>query len=92
MRLVLLLTGCMLRACWVEIRDQVVEVRMSWQFCTTFFRKPIIEAAPDTDQTTGSGTHESRGMWLVNGTSKGLLRIRLAGPARVWVMGIPVPT
>ena len=63
---------------------------MGWAFRVSFDRRNIAAAALDTERVWGWGAHGWRGVWLVNGSSTGLVRIDLTEPARGRVTGIPV--
>ena len=53
-------------------------------------RASVVAALPDHGRIGGIGAHGWRGTWLVNTTSKGLVRIELDPPARATVCGVPV--
>jgi len=74
----------------VTVRDAVVEVRMGWGFRSVVPREWIREATPDSGPVSGWGVHGWGGTWLVNGSSHGLVRLRLDPPARATVMFVPV--
>jgi len=89
-RPLLLLTLAPASTCWVEVRDDELEVRMAWQFKAVIPRRSIVEAVADTDRITGWGVHGGGGAWLVSGSSKGLVRIRCTPPARARAIVAPV--
>ena len=74
----------------VEIDGGTVRIRMGWAFRLRFARADIASAALDTARVGGWGVHGWRGVWLVNGSSKGIVRIDLRERVRGYVMGIPV--
>ena len=74
----------------VEVFDDRVEVRMGWAFRATIDREAIRSVSDDHDRVTGWGAHGWRGVWLVNGSSGGIVRIELDPPGRATVCGVPV--
>lgn len=74
----------------VEIEGDSVTVRMGWAFQVRFDLSNVTSAAFDTDRVWGWGAHGWRGVWLLNGSSKGLVRIDLAEPVRGRLTGVPV--
>jgi hypothetical protein len=74
----------------VEIDGEVVHIRMGWAFRLRFDRSNVASAERDTGRVGGWGVHGWRGVWLVNGSSKGLVRIDLTQPAKGRVIGWPV--
>jgi hypothetical protein len=74
----------------VDVADDRVEVRMGWAFRVEFERSSVQSVADDRDAVTGWGAHGWRGVWLVNGSSSGIVRIELDPPARAKVCGVPV--
>jgi hypothetical protein len=67
-----------------------VRIRMGWAFSVRFRREEIASVALDAQRVYGWGVHGWRGRWLVNGSSKGLVRIDLRDPVRGRLMGVPV--
>ena len=76
---------------YVEIDGGQVSVRMGWAFRSTFERARVTgtELLGERVRFT-RGVHGFNGRWLVNGAGDGVLVIRLAPPARGYVMGFPV--
>jgi hypothetical protein len=74
----------------VEVFDDRAEVRMGWAFRATIDRESIRSVSDDHDRVTGWGAHGWRGVWLVNGSSGGIVRIELEPPGRATVCGVPV--
>ena len=75
---------------YAVLDDDVFEVRLGWSFELTAPRESVVAALRDHDRIGGIGAHGWRGTWLVNTTSKGLVRIVLDPPARATVCGVPV--
>src|SRR5450756_1498410 len=73
---------------WVD-RD-AVRVQMGWGFRARIPRESVRAVARDSAAVTGWGVHGWRGRWLVNGSSAGMVRIKIEPPARAWTMGVPV--
>ena len=65
-------------------------MRLGWSFRLTAPRASLVAALRDHGRITGIGAHGWRGTWLVNTTSKGLVRMELDPPARATVCGVPV--
>jgi hypothetical protein len=74
----------------VELTDDDVIVRLSWTFHAQFPRTSIRSAEPDHDRVTGWGAHGWDGVWLVNGSSSGIVRITIDPEASAHVLGWPV--
>lgn len=73
----------------VVARDRL-EVTMGWAFRATIPSRAVAAAAPSTRRVLGWGVHGWRGAWLVNGSSRGLVELRLDPPVRGRVAGVPV--
>ena len=67
-----------------------LRVRLGWSFRLVAPRESVVAALRDRDRIGGIGAHGWHGTWLVNTTSKGLVRIVLDPPARATVCGVPV--
>jgi len=67
-----------------------VAVRMGWAFRTRIPRSSIVAADRDDASVWGWGVHGWRSRWLVNGSSKGLVRVTIDPPAPARVCGFPV--
>jgi hypothetical protein len=74
----------------VEVDDDDVTVRMGWAFSTRFPRTAVRSARRDTGAVWGWGVHGWRGTWLVNGSSRGLVRLALEPPQRARTLGLPL--
>ncbi|HEY7381931.1 MAG TPA: hypothetical protein VH572_12020 [Gaiella sp.] len=66
----------------VEIDDAHVTVRMGWAFSSRFPRSAVRSAALDTGSIWEWGVHGWRGTWLVNGSSRGIVKLELEPPQR----------
>jgi hypothetical protein len=72
------------------VDDREVDVRMGASFATTIPRSHVVDAwAPDM-RPISRGVHGWRGRWLVNGSGRGLVRLRIDPPVRARVLGVPV--
>lgn len=74
----------------VDVRADVVRVRMGWAFTASIPRDSVTSVAPDHALVTGWGVHGIGGRWLVNGSSRGLVRLTIDPPAPARVLGVPV--
>jgi hypothetical protein len=77
------------RLAYIRIDGNVVRVRMSWAFRTTFARADVIEVVPHRP-VVRVGAHGWRGRWLVNGAHSPIAVIRLARPVRGALIGFPL--
>ncbi|HEU0089012.1 MAG TPA: hypothetical protein VFQ77_15415 [Pseudonocardiaceae bacterium] len=78
------------RASGVELGPGAVRVRLGWAFTAEIPRRAIRSVAPDSGLVTGWGVHGLAGRWLVNGSSRGLVRVGIDPPCRARMLGIPV--
>jgi len=62
---------------YVAVGQHEVTVRMGWAFETTVPRSSIVSVDHDHDRVLGWGAHGWKGVWLVNGSSTGIVRIEL---------------
>ena len=74
----------------VDIDQNTVHVHLGWGFWSRFPRSAVVSAAPYDGRVYGWGAHGWGGRWLVNGSSKGIVTMRLVPTQRGWVLGIPV--
>ncbi|MGK4584520.1 hypothetical protein [Kitasatospora sp. HPMI-4] len=74
----------------VRVGDGMVTVRMGWAFRARIPLKAIRSAGPDSGGVTGWGVHGFAGHWLVNGSSKGLVRLELDPAVRAYAVQFPV--
>jgi hypothetical protein len=73
-----------------EVASDRVTVVMGWAFRSEIPRSAIASAGPGTARVLGWGVHGWRGSWLVNGSSHGLVELRIDPPVRSRVLGVPV--
>lgn len=78
------------RWCFVDVTATTVRARMSWGFQASIDRAAITSVRDDTDRVLGWGAHGWRGVWLLNGSSSGIVRIEIEPPARARVLGFPI--
>jgi hypothetical protein len=69
-----------------------LHVKMGWAFAADIPLMSITSAKPTNTRAYTAGVHYGFGRWLVNGSVKGLVKLRIdpAAPARVWTMSVPV--
>lgn len=75
---------------YVELDRTDVHVRMGWAFRSRFPRSAIAAAAVLTLRPLSRGVHGFNGRWLVNGSGRGIVGIRLDPVQRAYVIGAPV--
>jgi hypothetical protein len=74
----------------VEVADDTITVQMGWAFRSTIPRPVIRSVELDDERVWGWGVPGWKGRWLVNGSSQGLVRLRLDPAVRSRVCGVPV--
>ena len=74
----------------IHITGEVVEIRMGWAFRCTVARISITEAVGDHSRVWGWGVHGWKGRWLVNGSSRNIVRLTISPAARASVCLVPV--
>jgi hypothetical protein len=75
---------------YLDVAHDDVEVRMGWAFRARFPRSAIASASVSDLRPLSRGVHGFRGCWLVNGSGRGIVTIRLAPDQRARVIGVPV--
>lgn len=75
---------------FVELDDSTLHVQLGVGFRARVPRSAIVSAEPYRGRVWGWGAHGWRGMWLVNGSSKGIVRLRFDPVQRARVVGFPV--
>jgi len=86
-----LLSVLLVRDPHVEVTASTIEVRLGWAFTASIPRAAVTTAVPDDRSVWGWGAHTSgRGRWLVNTSSKGLVRLSIDPAVRARTTGIPV--
>jgi hypothetical protein len=83
-------TGAGPRASGVTIEEDRLRVRMGWMFRADVPLASVAGAAPHSGMVGGIGVHGARGVWLVNGGIKGIVRIFIDPPAQARVLGVRV--
>jgi hypothetical protein len=78
------------RSRYVDLDDEHLVVQLGWAFHLAVPRSAVVAALPDHGRIGGIGAHGWAGSWLVNTTSKGLVRLELDPPGRATVVGVPV--
>lgn len=87
MSLLLGALGLGARGAWIDIDDAEIEVRMGWAFRARFPRSSIRAAARSDRRAISQGVHGRNGRWLVNGATRGLVRVDLAPNQTAHVLG-----
>jgi hypothetical protein len=75
---------------YAALDDAELRVRLGWSFRLDAPRETVVAVLRDHDRIGGIGAHGWHGTWLVNTTSRGLVRIVLDPPARATACGVPV--
>jgi hypothetical protein len=78
------------RSCYVEVGPDDLLARMGWGFRAIIDRRAVRAVIEDRDRVWGWGAHGWRGVWLINGSSSGIVRITLDPPGYARVLGIRV--
>ena len=91
----LLMTPMLLgpRRSFVRVDDDRVSVRMGlggWAFACGVPRSSLTEVKRVAGPVLGWGVHGWRGLWLVNGSSRGLVRMTIDPRARGHCLGFPL--
>ena len=91
----LLMTPMLLgpRHSFVRVDDDRVSVRMGlggWAFASGLPRSSLTEVKRVAGPVLGWGVHGWRGLWLVNGSSRGLVRMTIDPRARGHCLGFPL--
>jgi hypothetical protein len=73
----------------VDVTPAEVVIRMGWAFRLRFPRSAIVTVEPYHDRVLGWGVHGWRRSWLVNGSSHGIVRLRLDPACRGRVVLVP---
>jgi hypothetical protein len=89
-RPLLWVTGAGARRSDVTIDGDRLRVRMGWMFKADVSLSSVTGAAPHHGLVGGIGVHGARGVWLVNGGIRGIVRIFIHPPARARVLGVSV--
>ncbi|MCX5214032.1 hypothetical protein OG689_33015 [Kitasatospora sp. NBC_00240] len=73
-----------------EIVGEVLKVRMGWAFRAGIPLSSIAAARADSGPVSGWGVHGFGGRWLVNGSARGLVVLRVEPRCRVTAALVPV--
>jgi len=74
---------------YVEIGEREVEVKMGWAFKSRFPRSAVRSVSWPARRPLSRGVHGFGGRWLVNGSGRGVLTLRLDPAQRAYVLGFP---
>ena len=74
----------------VTIEGERLRARMGWMFRADVPLASVAGASPHSGIVGGIGVHGWRGVWLVNGAIRGVVRIVLDPPDRARVLGVRV--
>lgn len=74
----------------VSIRDDVLHVSMGWGFSADIPLASVTKAHRFHGRVFAWGVHGFRGRWLVNGSSEGIVELRIDPPVKARMMGAPV--
>lgn len=80
------------RRCRVSVRPDQIEVAMGaggWAFAARVPRSSIAGMARVSGPVWGWGAHGWRGRWLVNGSSRGLVRLTIDPAGRARCLAVP---
>jgi hypothetical protein len=74
----------------VELDETTLRVRLGLGFQGEVPRSAITSAVRDTGREISIGAHGWRGRWLVNTSTRGLVRLTIEPPGKGRCLGIPV--
>ncbi len=77
-------------ASYVDVDEDMVDVRMAWAFRSRFPRSAVTATRPHGGRPLSRGVHGLAGRWLVNGSGEGILEIKLEPNQRAHVLGFGV--
>ena len=75
---------------YVDVSQTELVLHLGWAFRARIPRSSVRSVEPDSARVTGWGAHGWRGEWLVNGSSKGIVRITIDPLAKATCSGVPV--
>ncbi len=75
---------------YVQTDGDAIDVRMGWAFRARFPRAAIASAEATAIRPMSRGVHGFAGRWLVNGSSAGILCVRLRPTQKATLMGVRV--
>ena len=79
--------------CRVVLTPKRLKVKMGlggWAYSASVPRASLTGATPASGPVLGWGAHGWRGRWLINGSSRGLVRITIDPPSRGRCLMVPV--
>ncbi len=76
--------------CYLDVTEDLVEVRMSAYFRASIPRARIASVRDDEAAVWGWGVHGGFGTWLINGSSSGIVRIEVDPEIKARMLGMPV--
>jgi hypothetical protein len=76
----------------LEVEAGNLHVKMGWAFLADIPLASIKSAKPTNARVYGAGVHYGSGRWLVNGSTKGLVKLTIepAARAKVWMRSVTV--
>ena len=74
----------------VTIEGDQLRATMGWMFRAEVPLASVTGASPHRGMVGGIGVHGARGVWLVNGGIRGIVRIFIDPPATARVLGVRV--
>ena len=75
---------------YVELDGDQIHVQMGWAFRSRFPRSAVASASLLDVRPLSRGVHGFAGRWLVNGSGRDIVSIRLDPAQRAHVMGVPL--
>ncbi|HEY0228533.1 MAG TPA: hypothetical protein VGC05_19540 [Mycobacterium sp.] len=70
-----------------RVADEILHVKMGWAFAAHIPVASITKAEAPAERAFTWGVHYSRGRWLVNGSTKGLVALTIEPPVRAKAVG-----
>lgn len=78
------------RRSYVELAGDELRVRMGWGFRATIPAGSVVDAGRRGRVWWAIGIHVySKGVWIVNGSGRGMVTLTIEPPARARVLGFP---
>ena len=71
----------------LRVADGTLHVKMGWAFDAHIPVASITKAEAPTERAFTWGVHYSRGRWLVNGSTRGLVALTIEPPVRAKAVG-----
>ncbi len=76
---------------YAEVAGDELRVRMGWGFRATITLRSIVETGRRGYVWWAYGIHfYAKGVWIVNGSGRGIVTMRIEPPARARVLGVRV--